>query len=73
MMLLMRGGVLAIAPIADLVGGRVVRWFSWVALALSAMAMAAAGFRGRHLRPLVLGESSISPSTSARTSSVCAS
>lgn len=44
MMLLMRGGVLAIAPIADLVGGRVVRWFSWVALALSAMAMAAAGF-----------------------------
>ncbi len=44
MMLLMRGGVLAIAPVADFVGGRAVRWFSWVALALSALAMAAAGF-----------------------------
>ena len=35
MMLLLRGGVLLIAPAVDLVSGRQVRWFSWVALALS--------------------------------------
>ncbi len=35
MMLLMRGGVLVIAPIVDAVSKRKVRWFSWVALALS--------------------------------------
>ena len=35
MMLLMRGGVLVIAPVIDLITGRRVRWFSWVALALS--------------------------------------
>jgi len=35
MMLLLRGGVLAIAPLVDLLTGRRVRWFSWVALALS--------------------------------------
>lgn len=34
-MLVMRGGVLAIAPIVDVITGRHVRWFSWIALALS--------------------------------------
>lgn len=33
--LLMRGGVLVIAPLIDLMTRRHVRWFSWVALALS--------------------------------------
>lgn len=35
MMLLMRGGVLVIAPIVDTLSKRRVRWFSWVALGLS--------------------------------------
>ena len=35
MMLLMRGGVLVIAPLVDVLGRRRVRWFSWVALASS--------------------------------------
>lgn len=39
MMLLMRGGVLVIAPIADRVSGRRVRWFSWAGLALSAVGL----------------------------------
>jgi hypothetical protein len=39
MMLLMRGGVLVIAPIVDLVSRRHVRWFSWVGLALSLAAL----------------------------------
>lgn len=39
MMLLMRGGVLVIAPIVDTISGRHVRWFSWVALALSFAAL----------------------------------
>ncbi len=34
-MLLMRGGVLVIAPLVDLLAKRHVRWFSWLALALS--------------------------------------
>lgn len=38
-MLLMRGGVLAIAPVVDFVGRRQVRWFSWVALGLSLVAL----------------------------------
>lgn len=39
MMLLMRGGVLAIAPIADAVARRKVAWYSWVALVLSGVAV----------------------------------
>jgi hypothetical protein len=35
MMLLLRGGVLVLAPIVDALSGRHVRWFSWLALALS--------------------------------------
>lgn len=42
MMLLMRGGVLVLAPIVDLVSKRKVRWFSWVSLALSLSALLAA-------------------------------
>lgn len=42
MMLLMRGGVLVLAPLADLVARRRVRWFSWVALALSLGALVVA-------------------------------
>ena len=38
--LLMRGGVLIIAPIVDAVTRRTVRWFSWAALALSLIALA---------------------------------
>ena len=39
MMLLMRGGVLVLAPIVDIVSSRKVRWTSWVALALSLAAV----------------------------------
>jgi hypothetical protein len=35
MMLLMRGGVLVIAPLVDAISGRKVRWYSWTALALA--------------------------------------
>lgn len=46
MMLLMRGGVLVLAPIVDASSGRRVRWPSWVALGLSLGALAVAtGFR----------------------------
>lgn len=34
-MLLMRGGVLILAPVVDALAGRETRWFSWVGLALS--------------------------------------
>jgi hypothetical protein len=44
MMLLMRGGVLVIAPIADRAAGRRVRWFSWTGLGLSAVALSHAAF-----------------------------
>jgi uncharacterized membrane protein YdcZ (DUF606 family) len=42
MMLLMRGGVLAIAPIIDALTGRKVRWFSALALLLSLAALVVA-------------------------------
>lgn len=38
-MLLMRGGVLILAPIVDALTGRASRWFSWVGLALSLSAL----------------------------------
>ncbi len=34
-MLVMRGGVLLMAPLIDMITGRRIRWFSWVALVLS--------------------------------------
>lgn len=46
MMLLMRGGVLAIAPMVDLISNRRVRWYSWVALCLAISALFV-GFSGR--------------------------
>jgi uncharacterized membrane protein YdcZ (DUF606 family) len=46
MMLLMRGGVLAMAPIVDAVSGRKVRWWSWVALFMCFVALVLA-FLGR--------------------------
>jgi hypothetical protein len=36
---LMKGGVLAIAPLVDLLTGRKVNWFSWVALGLVLLAL----------------------------------
>lgn len=50
-MLLMRGGVLMLAPVVDLLVGRHVRWFSWVALALSLASLVTAfvGDGGLHL------------------------
>lgn len=38
-LLLMRGGVLALAPIIDRMFGRRVNWYSWVALGLSLLAL----------------------------------
>ena len=46
MMLLMRGGVLVIAPVVDFVSGRKVRWFSWMALLLALSALFV-GFSGK--------------------------
>ncbi|HAR42916.1 MAG TPA: hypothetical protein DCS07_09855 [Bdellovibrionales bacterium] len=46
MMLLMRGGVLVIAPIVDIFSKRKVRWTSWVALALALSALFV-GFSGK--------------------------
>ncbi len=46
MMLLMRGGVLILAPIVDVISGRHVRWFSGMALALSLGALVVA-FAGK--------------------------
>lgn len=47
MMLLLRGGVLAIAPIVDAISGRRVRWFSWVALALTSGSLFVSFFFGQ--------------------------
>ena len=38
-MLLMRGGVLIIAPIVDAISGRHVRWFAWMGLLMSLCAL----------------------------------
>lgn len=39
MMVLMRGGMLAIAPVIDVISKRKVRWVSWTALGLSLLAL----------------------------------
>lgn len=39
MMLLMRGGVLALAPVVDRLRGRRIAWYSWVGLVLSVAAL----------------------------------
>jgi hypothetical protein len=43
-LLLMRAGVLIMAPLVDLASGRAVRWFCWFALGLSAIAVIVALF-----------------------------
>ncbi|MEW5743466.1 MAG: hypothetical protein AB1938_31435 [Myxococcota bacterium] len=55
MMLLMRGGMLMMAPIVDAISGRHVRWFSWVALGLtlSSLVVAILGKGGNIRLPLV--------------------
>jgi drug/metabolite transporter (DMT)-like permease len=56
MQLIMRGDVLIIAPLVDIVFGRRVRWWSWVALALVALGLAITiGERGGlYLPPLAI-------------------
>lgn len=56
MQLLMRGDVLVIAPLVDLMAGRRVRWYSWVALMLVAIGLILTiGTRGGlHLPPLAI-------------------
>jgi hypothetical protein len=56
MQLLMRGDVLVIAPLVDLMAGRRVRWYSWVALILVAIGLVLTiGTRGGvHLPPLAI-------------------
>ncbi len=41
-LLLMRGGVLVLAPVVDRVSGRSVHWYSWLAFGLSLLAVAIA-------------------------------
>lgn len=41
-MLLMRGGVLLIAPMIDALSGRKVRWYSWIGMFLSLLALVVA-------------------------------
>lgn len=47
MMLLMRGGVLIIAPVTDFFSGRKVKWYSWIALVLSIASLLSAFFVGK--------------------------
>jgi hypothetical protein len=55
-LLLMRGGVLVLAPLVDLFHGRKVRWFAWAALAISigAVAVTITGTPDRRLTAGVL-------------------
>jgi drug/metabolite transporter (DMT)-like permease len=56
MQLLMRGDVLIIAPLVDVIAGRRVRWYSWVAMTLVAVALTLGvwGRGGFHLPPLAI-------------------
>jgi hypothetical protein len=56
MQLLMRGDVLVIAPLVDLVSGRRVAWYSWAALLLVAagLALTISHRGGLHLPPLAM-------------------
>ncbi len=60
MMLLMRGGVLVIAPIVDALSKRPVRWTSWLALGLSLAAVVAASARREDLRVTALAAADVS-------------
>ena len=54
--LLMRGDVLIIAPLVDLIAGRKVRWYSWVALGMVSIALGLTLWErgGLHLPPLAI-------------------
>lgn len=56
MQLLMRGDVLIIAPLVDLLFGRKVRWYSWVALVLVSIGLALTIWErgGLHMPPLAI-------------------
>lgn len=56
MQLLMRGDVLIVAPLVDLLLGRRVRWYSWIALALVAagLTLTIHARGGLHLPPLAM-------------------
>ena len=56
MQLLMRGDVLIIAPVVDLLSGRKVRWYSWIALVLVSIALALTLWErgGLHMPPLAI-------------------
>lgn len=56
MQLLMRGDVLIIAPLVDLLAGRRVRWYSWVAMGLVSVALTLGvwGRGGLHMPPLAI-------------------
>lgn len=56
-LLMLRGGVLILAPLVDLALGRGVRWFCWAALglSLSALALALSQVRDYHLDAVALG------------------
>lgn len=54
MMLLMRGGVLVLAPIVDAVSKRPVHWTSWLALGLSLAAVIVASARREDIRVTAL-------------------
>ena len=56
MQLLMRGDVLVIAPLVDLVSGRKVAWYSWVALLLvgAGLTLTISRRGGLHLPPLAV-------------------
>lgn len=56
MVLLMKGGVLALAPLVDLVSHRHVRWFSWTGLALSLAALGFTFSGDLRLRPLAAAD-----------------
>jgi hypothetical protein len=56
MQLLMRGDVLIIAPVVDMLSGRRVRWYSWVALGLVSvgLTLTISTRGGLHLPPLAI-------------------
>jgi hypothetical protein len=53
---LMRGDVLIVAPLVDIITGRKVRWYSWVALGLAAsgIGLTLEARKGFHLPPLAI-------------------
>lgn len=56
MLLLMKGGVLVLAPAVDALGKRRVRWFSWLALVLSLFSLLAAFVSGKGIEAFFAGD-----------------